>query len=90
MTGTREPRHKPCLAAPCELRLCKPRIATAHVGAGMEHREKSHPTREAPADRVRQDSLATLNIGSPRSQWPKFAMNIPAQRFSLPFDADAL
>ena len=34
--------------------------------------------------------ICTLNIGSPRAMWPKFAMNISAQRCSLPVEADAL
>ena len=35
-------------------------------------------------------TFCTLNIGSPRSQCPKFAMNISARRFSLPVEAAAL
>ena len=37
-----------------------------------------------------QLTRCTLNMASPRTQCPKLAMNISAQRFSLPVEADAL
>src|SRR5690348_1549138 len=43
-----------------------------------------------PSEVLQNETVCALNIASPRTQWPKLAMKMSAQRFSLPFEAAAL